>query len=88
MENQIDHGAAAPENSKTVFPKVEYLLMGEGRGKRQLKAFENNVDPAFDPITAALRQMHDNFASEPIPDDFMLLLDQIDARISASKKAS
>lgn len=59
--------------------------MGEGRGKRQLK---NNVDPAFDSITAALRQMHDNFASEPIPDDFMLLLDQIDARISASKKAS
>lgn len=44
------------------------------------------MDPEFDPLTAALRQMHDSIANEPVPDDFLDLLDQIDAKISASKK--
>ncbi len=62
--------------------------MSERKGKTPGKAFENKVDPAFDPITAALRQMHDEVASEPIPDDFMRLMDEIDARASSSKKPS
>ena len=62
--------------------------MQDRRGKKQVKAFENKADPGFDPITAALRQMHDDFANEPIPDDFMRLLDQIDARFSGSKNPS
>lgn len=33
---------------------------------------------AFDPIEAALRQLHDKVVSEEIPDDFMRLLDQLD----------
>lgn len=33
---------------------------------------------AFDPIAAALRQLHDTIASEEIPDDFLDLLDQLD----------
>lgn len=56
--------------------------------KRQARPFELKGDPTFDPITAALRQMHDEFASEPIPDDFMDLLDRIDKRFAASKKTS
>lgn len=39
-------------------------------------------DLAFDPIEAALRQLHDNVASEDIPDDFLRLLDQLDDRSS------
>jgi hypothetical protein len=46
------------------------------------------MDPEFDSLTAALRQMHDSIANEPVPDDFLDLLDQIDAKISASKKMS
>ncbi len=33
---------------------------------------------AFDPIEAALRQLHDDVAAEGIPDDFMRLLDRLD----------
>jgi hypothetical protein len=33
---------------------------------------------AFDPIAAALRQIHDKVTDEPIPDDFMRLLDKFD----------
>lgn len=36
-----------------------------------------------DPIAAALRQMHDQVASEEIPDDFLRLLDEIDTKIAA-----
>ena len=48
--------------------------------------FVNAVDPDFDPISAALRQMHDGVASEPVPDEFLLLLDQLDARIAEKNK--
>ena len=44
------------------------------------------MDFEFDPLTAALRQMHESVANEPIPDDFLNLLDMIDAKMSASKK--
>lgn len=37
-------------------------------------------DMAFDPIAAALRQLHEQIASEQIPDDFLDLLDQLDDR--------
>ena len=36
------------------------------------------TDMAFDPIEAALRQLHERIAAEAIPDDFMRLLDQLD----------
>lgn len=47
--------------------------------------FVNAVDPEFDPIAAALRQMHDGIAQEPVPDDFLKLLDQLDERLSDKK---
>lgn len=50
--------------------------------------FVNAVDPDFDPISAALRQMHDGVASEPIPDDFLKLLDQLEERIAEKDKKS
>ncbi len=40
-----------------------------------------------DPITAALKQMHDAVANEDLPDDFLRLLDEIDTKIAA-KRAS
>jgi hypothetical protein len=57
--------------------------LGSNTGKRRAG---EAMDPEFDSLTAALRQMHDSIANEPVPDDFLDLLDQIDAKISASKK--
>lgn len=65
-----------------------HLSMQGDRGKRQSGAFKSKSDPTFDPVTAALRQMHDQFASEPIPDDFMDLLDRIDERFAAKTRLS
>ena len=42
----------------------------------------NAVDSEFDPIAAALRQMHEGVAKEPVPDDFLKLLDQLDERLA------
>jgi hypothetical protein len=48
--------------------------------------FVNAVDPDFDPISAALRQMHDGVANEPVPDDFLKLLDQLEERMAEKDK--
>lgn len=41
-------------------------------------------DTAFDPISAALQQLHHAVASEALPDDFLKILDEIDAKIAAA----
>lgn len=45
----------------------------------------NSANRDFDPVSAALKQMHDAVASEPVPEDFMRILDEIDAKIAAAK---
>ena len=64
----------------------EGQLVGSNKGKQPPDAISENMDFEFDPLTAALRQMHESVANEPIPDDFLNLLDMIDAKMSASKK--
>lgn len=41
------------------------------------------VDTAFDPVAAALKQMHEAVTNEELPDDFMRILAEIDAKIEA-----
>lgn len=43
---------------------------------------------AFDPVTAALQQLHQAVASEDVPDEFLRILDEIDAGIAAAKPAA
>lgn len=43
---------------------------------------------AFDPVTAALQQLHQAVASEAVPDEFLRMLDEIDAGIAAAKASS
>ena len=45
----------------------------------------NAANSDYDPVSAALKQMHEAVASEPVPDDFMRILDEIDAKIAAAK---
>lgn len=57
----------------------ERMAGKQGDGSRKAKG---RVGLAFDPIAAALRQMHEDVTSEDIPDDFLRLLDEIDERAS------
>lgn len=41
---------------------------------------------AFDPVSAALQQLHMAVANEELPDDFLKILDEIDATIAAATK--
>ena len=40
---------------------------------------------AFDPVSAALQQLHQAVASEEVPADFLRILEEIDAKIEAAK---
>lgn len=40
---------------------------------------------AFDPVAAALQQLHVAVANEEIPEDFLRILEEIDAKIAAAK---
>ncbi|MEY4953469.1 MAG: hypothetical protein RL299_1893 [Pseudomonadota bacterium] len=43
---------------------------------------------AFDPVTAALQQLHHAVASEDVPEEFLRILDEIDAGIAAAKPST
>ena len=60
--------------------------MGSNKGKPRLDTIGEDMNSEFDHLTAALRQMHDSVANEAIPDDFLDLLDRIDAKMSAWRK--
>lgn len=51
-----------------------------GRGKTVIRAGRGN-----DPVTAGLQQLFASIEDEPIPDDFLRLLDEIEARSTAGK---
>ncbi len=45
----------------------------------------NRPGTAFDPVSAALQQLHRAVASEEMPEDFLRILSEIDAKIAAAK---
>lgn len=47
-----------------------------------------NADAAYDPVSAALQQLHQAVANEALPQDFLSILDEIDAKILAAKSVS
>jgi DNA-binding PucR family transcriptional regulator len=50
----------------------------DGGKKNPHNSKQPSADMAFDPIEAALRQIHERVAEEQIPDAFLRLLDQLD----------
>lgn len=56
--------------------------MADDHNKKGSKMRQANT--AFDPVSAALQQLHQAVASEPLPEDFMKILDDIDARIASA----
>lgn len=61
---------------------AESPLVKSRKDRPNSSRFVNSAEPEFDPIAAALRQMHDGVAKEPVPDDFLKLLDQLDERLA------
>ena len=54
------------------------MTIEKGNGKVRRRAAKNAPELAFDPIDAALRQIHDSIVAETIPEDFLKLLDQLE----------
>lgn len=74
---------AAQQGDGSQMPEDELLKRRTAvRGKRAKSSAEADSMPdlAFDPIEAALRQLHATVASEEIPADFLDLLDQLEER--------
>jgi hypothetical protein len=65
---------------------VELPLSDPKKARPNPMRFVNTVEPEFDPISAALRQMHEGVAQEAVPDEFLKLLDQLDAKMSDKEK--
>lgn len=64
---------SAQEGDSPVMPNRD-----QPKVPRQPASPAEGPDLAFDPIAAALRQLHESVAAEEIPDDFLDLLDQLD----------
>jgi len=47
-----------------------------------------NADTAFDPVSTALQQLHQAVSSEELPEDFLRILEEIDAKIAAARPAA
>lgn len=56
----------------------EAILMAGKRKQAMGEPGRHFPELPFDPIVAALRQLHDQIAAEKIPDDFMKLLEKLD----------
>jgi Anti-sigma factor NepR len=71
-------------NSPTLSGTFPNQALAEQQAMAKAKPPGNHDDYlGRDPIAAALRQMHDQVASEDLPDDFLRLLDEIDSKIAA-----
>ena len=44
-----------------------------------------SVNTAIDPVSAALQELYNAVASEELPNDFLKILEEIDAKIAAAK---
>lgn len=47
----------------------------------------HRANSAFDSVSAALQQLHQAVASEALPDDFLRILEDIDAKIAATRRS-
>lgn len=47
------------------------------------KSASAEVTPVDDPVGAALRRLHEEVVSEPLPEDFLRLLGEIERKIAA-----
>lgn len=58
---------------------MDRLSLHEGGTMRKAR------DERDDPVSTALKKLHESVIDEPLPDEFMDLLDQIDRKIAAKE---
>jgi Anti-sigma factor NepR len=58
---------------------IDHSSLHEGEAMPKAK------DDRDDPLSTALKKLHDSVVDEPLPDEFMDLLDQIDRKIAAKE---
>ncbi len=63
--------------------KEEPTAMPKNRAPEESARASNEQSyPGEDPVALALRRLHDDVVAEPLPDDFLRLLDQIERKIA------
>jgi hypothetical protein len=78
---------SAQEGDSPVMPDRDQPK-SRAKAPRQPASRAEGPDLAFDPIAAALRQLHESVAAEEIPDDFLDLLDQLDDLPDANRSST
>ena len=63
----------------------ESITMPEqGEPKAEAGAAKESMMPVDDPIGAALRRLHDEVVAEPLPEDFLRLLGEIERKLDGA----
>jgi hypothetical protein len=63
----------------------EFTTMPEETApEKRLKAVKTTAIPIDDPVGAALRRLHDEVIAEPIPEDFLRLLGEIEGKLKGA----
>lgn len=77
---------------KNMNPAQDKKKPGSGQGQddaaaaaAKSKLKEKPTGARLDPVTVALKRIHDSVVDEPLPDDFLTLLNEIDAKIAAEE---
>lgn len=55
--------------------------------RKNAGATSESTMPVDDPVGAALRRLHDEVVAEPLPDDFLRLLGEIERKLDGSQAA-
>jgi hypothetical protein len=83
------------QHGGTYFPHVglipttrRWSITGMANNKAPRGKKMHNLETAFDPVAAALKQLHQAVTNEELPQDFLRLLEDIDAKIAVAKSSS
>lgn len=71
----VTNAVSLQQQEPVAMPKKRALLQGARSASDKMK-------PADDPIGTALRRLHDDVVAEPLPDEFLRLLGEIDRKIT------
>jgi hypothetical protein len=71
----VTNAVSLQQQEPVAMPKKRALIQGARSASDKMK-------PADDPIGTALRRLHDDVVAEPLPDEFLRLLGEIDRKIT------
>ncbi len=57
-------------------------MSGKSKPPKGVKSSKEQGYPVDDPVGSALRRLHDDVVAEPLPEDFLRLLGEIERKIA------